>query len=78
MGRQVLISTKESFRQGSEWEYLGVKKKIRYRLCERASSRFGNIVRGLSRYKELVGRLQWSLEVSSFPSSCQVFSPFCG
>ena len=54
------------------------KKKIRYRLCERASSRFGNIVRGLSRYKELVGRLQWSLEVSSFPSSSQVFSPFCG
>ena len=27
MGRQVLISTKESFRQGSEWEYLSVKKK---------------------------------------------------
>ena len=55
-----------------------MKKKIRYRLCERASSRFGNIVRGLSRYKELVGKLQWSLEVSSFPSSSQVFSPFCG
>ena len=28
MGRQVLISTKESFRQGSEWEYLSVKKKF--------------------------------------------------
>ena len=48
---------------------LKCEKKIRYRLCERASSRFGSIVRGLPRDKELVGRLQWSLEVSSFPSS---------
>lgn len=36
-----------------------------------ASSRFGDIMRGVSRDEELIGRLQWSLEVSSF------FSPFC-
>lgn len=48
---------------------LKCEKEIRYRLCERAGSRFGNIVRGLWRDKELVGRLQWSLEVSSLPSS---------
>ena len=36
-----------------------------------ASSRFGDIMRGVSRDEELIGRLQWSLELSSF------FLPFC-
>lgn len=55
---------------------LKCEKKNWYRLCERASPRFGNIVRGLSRDKELVGRLQWSLKVSSFPSSSSLLSGF--
>ena len=58
MGRQALGHIHE--RIFSAGKCMGVlkcvKKKIRYRLCERASSRFGDIVRGLLRDKELVGR----------------------